>query len=81
MTTGHEQPSRAPWERLLPADGKRGETDVAFAALCAYCKLPDGEDNLRRLAKTLSKSRTLLERWSVRYAWQKRRSAWRDHLG
>jgi len=53
MTTGDEQQLRPPWERLLPANGKRGESDVAFAALCAYCKLPEGEDNLRRLADTL----------------------------
>ena len=50
MTTGDEQQLRPPWERLLPANGKRGESDVALAAFCAYCKLPEGEDNLRRLA-------------------------------
>jgi len=80
MTTGDEQQLRPPWERLLPANGKRGESDVAFAAFCAYCKLLEGEDNLRRLADTLGKSRTLVERWSVRHFWQQRRSAWRDHL-
>jgi hypothetical protein len=78
MMPGDEQESSAP-ERLLPADGKRGESDEAFAAFCAYCKLPKGEDNLRRLAKTLAISRTLVERWSLRDRWQTRRSSWRDH--
>ena len=80
MTPGDEQGSSAPWERLLPVDGKRGETDVAFTAFRAYYQLPEGEDNLRQLAKTLGKSRTLVERWSLRNRWQQRRSAWRDHL-
>jgi hypothetical protein len=80
MMPGDEQESSAPWERLLPADGKRGESDDAFAAFCAYCKLPKGEDNLRRLAKTLPKNRSFLERWSLRHRWQTRRSARRDYL-
>jgi hypothetical protein len=80
MMPDDEQQSRAPWERLLPADGKRGESYEAFAAFCAYCKSPKGEDNLRRLATTLGKNRSLLYRWSLRHRWPTRRSSWRDHL-
>ena len=80
MMPGDEQGSRAPWERLLPADGRRGETDVAFAAFCAYCNSPEGEDSIRGLVKSLPSCRTLLERWSLRHRWRQRRSAWRDHL-
>jgi hypothetical protein len=80
MTTADEQPSRAPWERIVSANGQGGESDVAFAAFGVYCKMPEGEDAIRLLAQTLPKSRTLLERWSVRYQWQQRRRAWRDHL-
>lgn len=57
--------SEKPWER------QQGESAQAFEAFDLYCKM--GVDrSVRKVAQELSKSETLIKRWSSRWEWQKR---------
>lgn len=63
------------WER------QRAETLRAFAAYAAYRDLPRAERSLSRLASDGSfGSRANVARWSFRWSWDARVSAWEDEL-
>ena len=61
------------WER------QPEETTPAFAAFAAYRDY-EGETgearSMSKVARELSKSRSLLARWSGKYAWVERAAAW-----
>ncbi len=54
-----------PWER------QQGESVQAFEAFDLYCKMGP-ERSLRKVAQELSKSDTLIKRWSSNWNWQSR---------
>ena len=54
-----------PWER------QKGESAQAYQAFDCYLNQGDGR-SLRRVAQELSKSDTLIKRWSSRWSWQER---------
>jgi hypothetical protein len=72
--------ARTPWERLLPIDGKGGESAVAFSAFRLYSEMPADERSLRLAAEKLGKRLSLLERWSSKHRWKSRSEARDDHL-
>ena len=57
--------SEKSWER------QPKETAQAFEAFDLYCKM-GADRSLRRVAQELSKSETLIKRWSSNWSWQKR---------
>lgn len=61
-----------PWER------RTGESGPAFDAFVAYRDDPDR--SLRAVAQQLTKSGSLIRRWSVRHHWVERACAWDDHV-
>ncbi|MGN0998659.1 MAG: hypothetical protein ACI4PO_03830 [Faecousia sp.] len=60
-----------PWER------QPGETPKPFEAFCVYRDM-GLERSLSKVAAKLSKSETLMGRWSGQYDWVKRAAAWDD---
>jgi hypothetical protein len=60
------------WERQ-PGEGER-----AFAAFAGYRDEPTGGRSIRRVARSLGKSETLIARWSRRWDWQARCAAFDD---
>jgi hypothetical protein len=67
---------------LLPKTGRDGATEssINFQAFEHYIALPAGERSLKRAAQELNKSEKLLERWSSKFEWRRRASAWDQHL-
>ncbi len=64
-------------------DKQPGESEPAYAAFEAYLKMKTdgGFRNVSALARTLSKSRQLLDGWKQKWNWQERCDAWdRDLL-
>lgn len=59
-----------PWER------QEGESAKAFAAFQRYRDQPTMERSLRRLAVNLDRSLEMLGRWSKRWRWVHRVTAW-----
>ncbi|MBQ5659309.1 MAG: hypothetical protein IIV02_07305 [Peptococcaceae bacterium] len=60
-----------PWER------QPDESDVAFEAFCVYRDMGT-ERSLRSVAEKLNKSSQLMGRWSGKFSWVDRVSAWED---
>ena len=71
MPKGRE--TEKPWER------RADESTPAFAAFSTYLNMGT-ERSLRELAKKLSKSYTLVGRWSREKNWQERIRAYDNHL-
>lgn len=63
----------APWER------RGGESVQAFAAFSLYLEM-GVKRSLQAVSQELSKSRTLISRWSSAYQWVERCRAWDDYL-
>lgn len=61
------------WDRREDADPK--ETSKAYAAFLLYRDM-GGQRALSRVAKALSKSETLINRWSFTHDWVSRAQAW-----
>lgn len=57
--------SEKPWER------QQGESAQAFEAFDTYCKM-GADRSVRKVAQELTKSETLIKRWSSRWEWQRR---------
>ncbi len=64
---------KGPWERL------QKESSAAFEAFQRYVGMGAGR-SIAKVAQELSKSETLLKRWSSQWKWQERARAWDDHL-
>ena len=62
------------WER------QPGEIQVAYAAFCHYRDLGQGHRSTRRVAQELSKSSSIVRRWSSRHDWVARVNAYDDFL-
>lgn len=62
-----------PWER------QQNESDKAFTAFRLYLDLGDAR-SLRTVNRQLSKSLTIISRWSSRWGWPDRVAAYRKHL-
>ena len=58
-----------PWELM------EGETAKPFEAFCIYRDMGT-QRSVRKVAEKLSKSDTLIARWSTTYDWVKRATAW-----
>lgn len=55
-----------------------GESDKAFQAFTTYLEM--GEDrSIRAVARSLGKSKTLMDRWSGQWRWVERVGAWQGH--
>ena len=65
-------------ENLRPWERQDGETEKAFSAFKAYLEMEDR--NICQLAKRLSKSRQLVDKWKQKYNWQERCIAWDKSL-
>jgi len=65
-------------ENLRPWERQDGETEKAFSAFKAYLEMEDR--NVTSLAKRLSKSRQLVDKWKQKYNWQERCIAWDKSL-
>lgn len=61
-----------PWER------QEKETVKQFEAFCKYRDLDKKTRSLQQVAKALSKSETLIKRWSAQNNWVERVAAWED---
>lgn len=59
-----------PWEK------QAGESAKAFEAFAKYRDMMAGERSVRKVARSLNKSSTLIAGWSSRYGWVKRVDAW-----
>lgn len=64
---------RKPWERI------DGETSRAWEGFVSYRDMGP-ERSLSKVARQLSKSKQLLQRWSSRWLWVMRVRAWDDHM-
>lgn len=73
MTTSSRRPRQDPWERL-PA-----ESDPAWEAFKAYRDL-GVKRSTAKVAKQLSKSVTLMNRWSGTHRWVQRAQTYDAHL-
>ena len=62
-----------PWER------QKGESPQAFEAFSLYLKMGE-KRGLLRVAKELSKSGTIIKRWSSAWNWQERIRAYENDL-
>lgn len=62
-----------PWER------QKGESSQAFEAFSLYLKMGE-KRGLLRVAKELSKSGTIIKRWSSAWNWQERIRAYENDL-
>lgn len=60
-----------PWEL------QKGETIKQFEAFCVYRDMGKGR-SLQKVAAQLSKSETLIKRWSAKNNWLNRTAAWED---
>jgi hypothetical protein len=72
---------KKPWDRI-PGPKKnpsKGEPDEAFEAFTIYLQMGPNR-SLMSVGQELVKSRQLLSRWSARWKWVERASAWDDHL-
>lgn len=56
---------------------QEGETAKQFEAFCVYRDMGKGR-SLQKVAAELSKSETLIKRWSAKNNWIKRAAAWED---
>ena len=66
-------------ENLRPWERQDGETEKGlFSAFKAYLEMEDR--NICQLAKRLSKSRQLVDKWKQKYNWQERCIAWDKSL-
>lgn len=65
-------------ENLRPWERQDGETEKAFSAFKAYLEMEDR--NITELARRLSKSRQLIDKWKQKYNWQERCIAWDKSL-
>ena len=61
-----------PWER------QEKETVKQFEAFCKYRDLDKKTRSLQQVSKALSKSETLIKRWSAQNNWVERVAAWED---
>jgi hypothetical protein len=71
-----------PWhrQRAVSSTGKEvWEHPKAHAAFMLYCRLGE-QRSVQRVARELSKSRTLISRWAQRWKWQERSKAYFDFL-
>ena len=66
-------PERNPWDR------QKGETRKAFAAFLCYRDLGDAR-TLQQVAKTLTKSETLIRGWSAKWGWLDRVAAYEESV-
>jgi hypothetical protein len=57
-----------------PAERQTGETAVAFEAFRTYLEMGPSR-SLAKVGRALGKSKTLMDRWSKRHAWQTRVAA------
>ncbi len=62
-----------PWEK------QKGESKQAFEAFTIYRDL-GGKRSLQKVANELSKSHTLMKKWSSRWNWVERAAAWEEEL-
>jgi hypothetical protein len=71
-----------PWLQLPPKTGKGGATETAvnYASFEVYRDLPVSERSISRVAQLLGCSEKLLEKWSSRFYWVERITAWKRHL-
>ena len=60
-------------------DRKLGESGQAYAAFRAFRDLGLGR-RLSQVAQQLSKSKQLMQRWSMRWSWHTRAIAWDHHV-
>lgn len=65
----NKEPQEEPWER------QKSESTKAFEAFCAYRDM-GADRSLSKVARKLSKSKALLQRWSSAYGWVERIKAW-----
>lgn len=65
-------------ENLRPWERQDDETEKAFSAFKAYLEMDDR--NITELARRLSKSRQLIDKWKQKYNWQERCIAWDKSL-
>lgn len=68
-----------PVEPLEPWDQQEGESGPAFAGFVAYRDQPADERSVRKVARSLSKSGSLIRRWSAAHRWVERAKAWDLH--
>jgi len=66
----------------MPASWQRqpGESAQAYAGFVCYRDLAPGTRSLARVGQECGKSKSLLERWSVRWRWVERVRAYDAHL-
>lgn len=64
---------------LDPWDRQPGEGQKPYEAFCAYRDMGD-ERSTRKVAQALSKSASLISRWSSTYNWVARIAAWDDEI-
>src|SRR5437867_2762458 len=71
-----------PWLQLPPKAGKGGATEtlINHEAFLIYRDLPPSEQSIARVAQSLGKNEKLLEKWSSKFFWRERASAWRRRL-
>lgn len=69
-----------PVSDINPWDKQDKESAQAFQAFTIYRDTPTGERSIRRVAQGLSKSATLVARWSSRWGWVERCLAWDREL-
>lgn len=67
-------PSRQAWHK------QKGESVQAYEAFMTYLTLPQDERTIRKVSQILSKSETLLSRWSSQWSWQIRVGSYEEHF-
>lgn len=63
-----------------PWEAQPGESSPAFQAFARYRDLGAGVRTVRRVAQDLSKSGSLIRKWSAEHGWVERAKAWDMHL-
>ena len=61
----------------MPWDRQENESAKAFEAFCEYRNMGI-QRSVRKVARELGKSETLMARWSTNYDWVERAAAWDD---